>query len=167
MEEKERVLKYKDYPEGSVGKQVYDSINLPFDEYLKKYYTNPDISTFELWQKKYIEAAFDIKRHNEMIKNFGYTDIKYYDFDKQYDFYENLKKDNRLDESIRKFIGFMAGTGFFLKNNLTVEAWFSIKNWSNLNIEIEDGRTINEILNFSNGKNYLKTILPQLDYWKR
>ena len=38
MTEKERVLKYKDYPEDSVGKRVYDSVFLPFQEYLKKYY---------------------------------------------------------------------------------------------------------------------------------
>ncbi|PVX44448.1 hypothetical protein C8C85_0182 [Flavobacterium sp. 103] len=162
------VLKYKDYPEGSGSKRHYDSLFLPFQDYLVKYYTNPDLTSWERWKNKYIELAFDKKRHDEMIKNFGYAEKKYYDFVVQNKFYLELINEDRIGNDTKKFIGFLAGAGFFRKYNLTLKQWFDMKNWSNPNFEeAEDGKAINEILNYSYGENYIKTSLPHLPFWNR
>jgi hypothetical protein len=161
-------LKYKDYPEGSGSKRHYDSLFLPFQDYLVKYYSNPDLINWERWKNKYVELAFDKKRHAEMIKNFGYAEKKYYDFDVQNEFYSELINDERISNDTKKFIGFLAGAGFFRKYNLTIEQWFDMKNWSNPYLEeAVDGRTINEILKYSFGENYIKTSLTQLPFWNR
>ncbi len=166
-EEQKEALKYKDYPENSGGKAIYDMYFLPFQEYLNKYYTNPDLTGWERWKNKYITPAFDENRHYEMIKNFGYADKKFYDFDAQNKFYEQLKNDERIDDDIKQFIGFLAGTGFFKKYNLTLDQWFAMKNWANPYVPNEKGMTINEILNYKYGNNLLRTNLPILNYWRR
>src|SRR5690606_19578927 len=167
MTEQERVLKYKNYPEGSVGRQVYDSIILPFSEYLKKYYANPDLSTWEKWFLKYIEPAFDKNRYGEMIKSFGYVSINKHDFNTQYKVYTVLKNNLKLDDELRKFIGFMGGNGFFREYNIDVNQWFDMSNWNNPYHEKDNKKTINEILEYEEGINMLKISLPHLDYWRR
>lgn len=166
-EKQKEALMFKDYPEGSVNKEIYDSVFLPFHEYLNKYYINPDLTSWERWKSRYIEPAFNKNRHDEMIKNFGYVDKKYYDFDSQNKLYEQLKNDERIDGDIKQFMAFMAGTGFFKKNNLTLDLWFAMKNWANPYVPSEDGMTINEILNYKYGDNLLRTNLPILNYWRR
>lgn len=167
-ENKLEVLKYKDYPEGSGSKRLYDMYFLPFGEYLAKYYSNPNWETWDRWRSRYIEAAFNKNRHDEMIKNFGYADKKYYDFDTQYEFYSQLKMDKRLDDDTMQFIGFLAGAGFFKKYDITLKQWFNMKNWSNPYLsEIKDDKTINEIISYPYGENYIKTNLPQMAFWNR
>jgi hypothetical protein len=160
-------IEYKDYPEGSGLKRYYDSVYLPFTDYLKKYYSNPDISTFELWQKKYIDIAFNKSNYKDLVKAFGYRSIDKHNFEEQHSIYEQIKKDERLDEETKRFIGFMAGNNFFQKHNIGINDWFNMKNWTNPYKEINEGKTIDEILSFDYGLNYLKTILPQLDHWRR
>lgn len=168
-EEEKRVSKYKDYPEGSVRKRVYDSVFLPFQEYLNKYYNQLDLNTWKRWQQKYIEPYFDESRHEEMIKNFGYVSINRHDFKIQYAMYDKLKDDNRLDDEIKKFISFMAGVGFFKQYAINLEEWFKIENWGNTASKLEDWkrRTINDVLSYEYGINFLKSDLPHISFWKR
>ena len=164
----QEVEKYKDYPKGSGGKMMYDIVHYPFSYILEEYYANPNLSSWERWKSKYIELAFDENRHDEMIKNFGYADKKHYGFDVQNEFYNQLKNEDRLGNDTKQFIGFLAGAGFFRKYNLGLKEWFDMKNWSNPYLaEIEDGKSINEILSFPYGENYIKTILPQMPFWNR
>lgn len=166
-EEKEELKKYKDYPETSSLRRGYDRYFLPFDDYVKKYYSNPDLEQWTRWNLRYVEPAFDKSRHTEMIKNFGYVSITMFDFNSQYDVYDQLKNDERLPEDVKKFIGFLAGAEFFSKYNLTAKQWFNLKNWHNPNVENEDGKTINEILSFEKGLNYFKVLLTQMPFWNR
>lgn len=165
--ELEQIRQYKDYPDNSVYKEVYDSVFLSFSEYLNKYYATPDLSTWNRWQKKYLEPAYDKGRHEEMIKNFGYTSINMYDFDTQYKVFHQLEKNNQLDDETRRFIGFLAGNHFFDKYKISVQTWFTLKNWSHPDHKNEDGKTINEILGYRYGINMLKTSFPQMPWWKR
>ena len=169
-ENQKEALKYKDYPENSGGKAIYDRYFLPFKKYLEKYYSDSEYEEWERWKKKYIESAFDENQHDEFIKNWGYVDKKYHHFNTQYQVYSQLKNDERLPEEVKKFIGFLAGVGegFFNKYHITVEQWFNMKNWHNPNLpENEEGHTINEILSYPYGINYFKVLLIQMPYWKR
>lgn len=165
--ELEEIERYKDYPEGSGKKGIYDYVFLPFQEYLDKCYSSPDLSTWEIWHKKYIGPAFDEKRHDEMIRNFGYVKKEFHDFKAQYEVFNQLANDDRLDDEISKFIGFMAGVGFFKRYEVTVEQWFDMLNWSHPEHERDEGRTINEILKYRYGFNHLKANLLQMPYWRR
>lgn len=161
------IKKYRDYPEGSGMKRYYDSVFLPFDQYLKKYYSNPDLSTWGIWQTKYLGPAFDKSRHQEMVRNFGYVSIDKHDFEAQYATYDQLREDKRLDEESRKFIGFMAGNKFFRQHKITLKQWFNMTNWAKPSQESNDAKTINEILSYPYGLNMIKASLPHLDYWRR
>lgn len=171
-ESQREALRYKDYPEGSGGKAIYDRYFLPFTVFLVKYYSDPENKEWDRWISKYIEPAFDAKRHDEMIKNFGYKNKEYHNFEVQYAIYEQLISDTRLTDDVRMFIGFLAGSNgiynFFCKHNITIAQWFEIRNWYNPYLyESNDERSINEILGYPYGINYLKTLLPQMPNWKR
>lgn len=166
-EELEEIKRYKDYPEDSVYREVYDSVFLVFSEYLQKYYKAPDLSIWNTWQKKYLEPAYDNDRHEEMIRNFGYVSLEMYDFDTQYKVYNQLQQDNRLDNETRMFIGFLSGSGFFKRYGITVQEWFNMKNWNHPQHTNDYSRTISEILDCKYGINMLKSSLPQLPFWKR
>jgi len=163
----ERIKTYKNYPDGSGKRGIYDYVFLPFHEYLEKYYSTPDLSTWEIWQGKYIEPAFDENRHDEMVKNFGYVKKDFHDFSAQYEVFNHLAYDNRLDDETRKFIGFMAGVGFFKRYDINVEEWFDMLNWSHPEHAMEEGKTINEILKYPCGDNMFKVSLPQMPFWRR
>src|SRR5688500_18796950 len=93
-------LKYRDYPEGSGGKAIYDSVFLPFQEYLIKYYKNPDLGAWMRWKEKYIDLAFDENRRDEMARNFGYVEKNFHDFELQNDAYQKTKQNKALDEDL-------------------------------------------------------------------
>ena len=58
-----------------------------------------------------------------MISNFGYAQLENHDFKEQYEIYDQLKNEERLDEETKKFIGFLAGNGFFKKWNISLMKW--------------------------------------------
>lgn len=120
-----------------------------------------------MWQTKYIKPAFDESKHEEMIKNFGYVSIEKYDFKLQQSYYNQTESDKRLTEDIKCFIGFMAGTGFFIKFNVSLNEWLAMKNWHNPYIKKEDEKSINELLEYNYGINYIKVLLTQMPYWRR
>ena len=168
MNKYEEILKYKDFPEGSGSKKMYDKYFLPFNEYLEKYYSNPIFSEWNNWYKSYIEPAFDENRHDEMIRNFGYISKDKHDFVTQYEVFFQLNKSEELDKEFTEFIGFIAGMGFFKKYDLTINQWLNIKNWQNPYLEVdEDGKTIIQILSYPYGLNYIKMLFTQMPFWKR
>lgn len=152
-----------------------DRRELPFNQYLLKHHQRLDKFTQLLWTdwlSKYVEPAFDENRHQEMVKNFGYTSVGKHDFQKQSTFYNELKADDRVDEEIRKFIGFMAGSHFFDKYITTLHEWFNSKYWARPDLadqypEHQSDHTINEILEIPYGLNYLKEVLLGLNHWRR
>lgn len=164
--ETKEIERYRDYPEGSSGKKIYDSVHMSFSDYLKKYYRNPNLEAWERWQEKYIRYAYDENRYVELIERFGYVNIEKHNLESQNRIYQELKSDKRLDEEIRKFIGFMAGTNFFSNHKITVSEWFKMKNWANPYRENGE-RTIDDILNHKFGINFIKVGLPHLDHWRR
>ena len=149
---------------------MYDSVYMPFEQYLEKYYNvlNPKQKTkWDRWYIRYIEPAFEESRHAEMIKNFGYVSIDKHNFKVQSDIYQQLEQENRMDDETKKFIGFLAGAGFFEQWKLTLKDWMNNNNWYNPYLNTQNQKTINEILNYQNGLNYLKTQLPEMPFWKR
>lgn len=171
---KNKYTENKNFPEGSWQRRLYDLFNLPISEYLSKHERNLDVSTqtkWNEWMSKFINPAFDESKYLEMISNFGYTGLDKHDFKKQYEFYEEIKNDPRLDEDTKRFIGFMAGNHFFEGNIDSVDEWFKSFYWSAPSSEgREEDRldyTINDILNSPYGLNYLKGVLVALQWWSR
>jgi hypothetical protein len=155
--------------------QSKDFKDLSLDAYLKKYYSKLDVYNKEVWDKimlNLVNLAYDNTTNLKMVENFGYSSIDKHDFIKQYQFYNELKIDSRLDEEMKKFIGFMAGNHFFDKYVQSINEWFNSYYWTNPYLSKTNpteimSYTINEILNLPYGLNYLKEKLPQLNHWRR
>ena len=167
MNKLEGVLKYKDYPEGSGGKKIYDSYILSFDVFLTKYYSKINLSRWDEWMEKYVKLAFNQEQHEEMAKNFGYVSVSMHSFEEQQKIYDELETELRLDQEVRMFIGFMAGAGFFKRYNLNIEQWFHITNWMHPHQKDVTFPKLNVILNYPYGLNYIKVNLLQLPFWQR
>lgn len=122
----------------AIQERAKDYKTLPFKVYLEKYYQNLGAYTIEIWSKvmiKLVNPAFNEETRGEMIHNFGYSSLDKHDFNKQNQFYEELKGDDRLDKDTRKFIGFMAGNHFFDEHVYTIEEWFNSFYWTVPNLK--------------------------------
>lgn len=62
---------YRDYPEGSGGKKIYDRYNLAFQDYLDKYYRNPDLSRWEYINSKFVIPLFQEDEWSKYNAFFG------------------------------------------------------------------------------------------------
>jgi hypothetical protein len=167
-EELEKIMQYANYPEGSPSKALYDSIFMPFEQYLEKYYKDTIPSRWTKWMDKFVYPPFDKSRRKE------YWDFLYKakpsfvpDFDKMDKFWEVIKNDCRFDEELKRFFAFLYSCDFFECMNF--ETWLNAKNWLHpwRNEPDEDIRTILEILNYPYGINYLKTLLRDMPWLNR
>jgi len=164
---KQQALLYKNYPEGTTKKKMFDLFFMDFPSYLKKYYTSPDLSLWDKWMNNYVEPAYKVEKQKEMEKSFGYVSMDGHNFNIQNKVYQDLKNAH-LPDDISKYIGFMGGNGFFEKHRISLDNWLQIKSWKN---PIEKNTfpelSIEQLVQFEAGLNYLRVMLPQLPYWKR
>ena len=163
------------YSKEFLDKENTDFITMPLENFLQKYYSKLDAFDEEVWEKtllNLVKLAYDEKTFNKMVENFGYSSIEKHDFKKQFDFFDELKNDNRLDIDTQKFIGFMAGNHFFDKYVFSIKDWFNSYYWANPYLSLTNSTekanfTINHILSSPYGLNYLKSVLPRLNHWRR
>jgi hypothetical protein len=142
-------------------------IDIIYQESINRNYSNPDLVQWNRWLRKYVNPAFDPTRYEEMAKNFGYITFDKHDFVAQNAIFIELQSENRLDDETKMFIGFMAGVCFFKHNRISLNVWMNSPNWYQPNQITPDQKSINELLNYENGLNYLKVMLPSLPFWKR
>lgn len=158
------IEKYKDYPEGSGGKRLYDKYHMEFELWVNKYYENPNLLGWDEFSK-WANEAFKKSRDFEMIwcKNRSNP----YNFEKLHSTFDNLKTLNLLNDDLNKFIAFMAGEGFFEKYEISTYEWLNSKKWKSPDVDCsENCYSIFEILTLKNGLNYVKVSLAELNFWK-
>jgi len=156
----EDILKYKDYPEGSGGKWLYDKYTLPFESWINKYYENPDLTG---WNGLLIWANEAYTQSNLFMKEWCKNRIVAYDFEKYEATYSKLNTMALFDDDINRFIAFMAGEGFFNKYDISLEGWLQTKMNPDGNDRIY---TIVDVSILKCGVNYIKSYLAELDFWK-
>lgn len=163
----EDYLKYKDYPEGSGGRKLYDLNVLDFRDFLAKYYSKENNEFWSKWMIDYVLPAFDKNTFKRMAENFGYVSVDKHDFRSQDFFYTELFNTNRFSKDICQFVGFMAGAGFFKHYKIELNEWLTIKNWINPFDKSISMNSISEIANMSYGENFIRKQLTQLPFWNR
>lgn len=160
---KEEIEKYKEYPEGSGGKKIYDLAHLSFSEYLEKYFKEPDLIRWRYINSKYVIPLFDgtiWKDYwhflNQAKPNFSPVE------NKAKEFLDTIKEDTRFDIDLKQFFAFLYSISFF--RELSFEEWLRIGNWTcpwNKSKD-EKSKSILAILSHHNGSNYLKVQLGNL-----
>lgn len=164
---KSEIERYINYQEEGDGKKIYDSYNLPFIQYLQKYYRKLNFDRWNDWMEKFVKPSFCYRDgHMQNVSNLNYISDNIYDFEEQNKLYDILNREKRLDEDLRMFIAFMGGAGFFNYYQINLETWFSVNNWVAPSSDIRQRRSINEILNYTFGLNFIKDTLTQLPYWE-
>ncbi|MEM6319983.1 MAG: hypothetical protein AAF960_20085 [Bacteroidota bacterium] len=156
---------YKKSPENSLFRKIYDYYILSFQEYLDKYYKNANLKRWKYLLNKFVHPPFDkSKRGAYMDYLFQVKPHFSPDFDKWDAFWENIKNDNRFDEELKKFFTFLHASGFY--KDVSFEDWLHINNWNHpwYKNEDEELKTVNEILSYVHGLDYLKILLADMPW---
>jgi len=157
--------KYKNYPEGSGGKMMYDRHYLSVEDFFSKYHDNADLKDWNYWMNNTINKAWEESKRSEFLKDWGER-MKYFDFSEMERFYKEEGLSD-FDEDVRKFISFLAGDGFFNKNKISLESWISSKNFTNPIKDYEQDVTVSQALHLKGGMNYIRKQLVNLHWWRQ
>ena len=158
------IEKYKDYPEGSGGKMMYDRHNLPTEEFFTKYYLSIDLSDWNLWMSDTVNKAWEEKSRIEFQNSWGER-MNAFNFSEMERFYKEEDL-SMFDEDIQKFISFMAGDRFFEENNLTLNEWIKLDTFTNPKKDYKQDVTLLRALEYDGGMNYIRMQLVNLHWWK-
>lgn len=159
----EEIDKYRDYPEGSNSKKLYDYYSLSFEEFLIKYYKKPDLIRWKYIYDKFVNPIFTYENESEyksFLKqakpNFSVSIIK------AHEFYEIIKNDNRFDAELKYFFSFLYSINFF--RELTFENWLETNYWNHPWHHENDSNLLPIILIIKHeyGLNFLKDQLSML-----
>jgi len=165
MSNMSEVEKYKNFPEGSGGKMIYDRYHLSVKNFFSKYYDKTNLKDWDLWMNNSIYKAWDGNKRLEFLKDWGER-MKYFDFSEMVRFYKEEDLSG-FDEDVKKFISFLAGDGFFKKNKISLESWIKSKNFTNPIKDYEQDVTISQALHLKGGMNYIRKQLINLHWWRQ
>ena len=163
MSTKFEVEKYKDYPDDSPYKALYDIYHLPFDAYLEKYYQNPDLNRWDYINSKFVNPLFDGTSWedyrcflNKAKPNFLPIEIKVKEF------WKIVKDDDRFSDELKQFFAFLYSINFY--RELSFEEWIKIDYWRHpwYKDPNEENKTILELITYKYSENYLKAQLATL-----
>lgn len=162
LPEREFALKYYINAQlGSSERRLYDYYTLPLEEYIALYYADPDLTRWNTWFQKFVVPVFLISERPEYLKMLNKIQAPFMpDFDLLDSSYSKMQADNRFDSELQRFFAFIESIGIFKKRKITFESWISDKEWLNEPNSAENTKAaITEILLFTHGAKYLKSIL--------
>jgi hypothetical protein len=165
MLSKSEIEKYKDYPEGSGGKMMYDKYFMSVEDFFSKYYDKVDLQDWNYWMNNTINKCWDKKERSKFLSEWGER-MKLFNFEEMERIY-NEESLSDYDEDVRKFIAFLAGDGFFEKNKVSLDNWVESKKFANPIKEYEQDVTISQALKLKGGMNYIRKQLVNLHWWKQ
>ncbi len=158
---------YKDYPDGSPSKKMYDAANMDFNRYLEKYYAKPNLSQWNQLNRVFVENAFKMnkKEYEDYLQNSRIHTAMIFNHDKLEYNYEFIKAKQIFDDELSKFLAYLMSCDFLEEINVDFDVWLMMKDWINPGKSTYD-LSILEIANFKNGENFLKQHLPEMPLFK-
>jgi len=167
MSLKERFKYWKDEPDESPYKRLYDEHTMDFDKFLHKHYSDQTYFSWSRWNKwiTWIENAYDEEKM-ESLRNRG----SYYRVDtisKDYvESLSNLQLEIDLPNDIRCVIAFLVVDGFFSNLSIKPSAWIRMNNYANKNpTDYSTNHRIIDLTNSNEKLNYLRESLIHLPWW--
>ena len=144
-----------------------DRILLPFQEFLDKHYAHPDLSQWSKWIDKYTNPAFVIEQREYLVNLCRSQGGPWYpDFNLLESYYSAVEGKMGMDIELRKFVAYLAATGFLKKYDLSLDQWINVYNWYNPWLKEGEDKSIAKILLYRHGDSYLKTRLLEMPWWR-
>lgn len=159
---------YKNSPIGSPGRMVYDRYNLSTKNYFDRYYSNPDLSNWNMLVKDIIDPLFDISRRKSVLSNISVYG-KNFSIEEMEAFYNEHKSRNVFDDDIFKFMAFLNGQGFFKRIKMSYDQWINAKNYANPHrpeSDYPDTVSLVDNTKFEHGMNAVRMELTSIDFDK-
>lgn len=160
----DEVEEYKDYPEGSGEKRLYDKYHMSFEAWINKYYHDADLTGWEAFSRWATEAF----AKSELFERVWCKErTEPYDYDILYETYQSVSSLGFFDEEFNRFIAFLSSEGFFKAYNLTPEEWIHSKNWQQPSEKCEiHCYSMVDVSRLPFGMNYIKSQIPGFYFWR-
>ena len=146
------------------SQQEIDLEVLGLNEFVKKYYENPDLTSWDFWKENTLKNVFVEDRRHLFIDSMKYRNQEF-DFQKLESFYKSIS-DLKIEEDIKKYFAYMYFEGFFEYYGIEFSEWLKTKNFTNPKENFELPLSIEESMNYEFGANYLRRQLMNLKYWR-
>ncbi|MDO6602492.1 hypothetical protein [Arenibacter palladensis] len=165
MNLQERFKYWKNEPDESPYRRIYDEHTMTFVDFLGKHYSDEKYLNWSRWNKwvSWIQKAY---QHEEMevIRKMG----GYYRLDTNSQDYvtsfKRLELGIQLPTDICQVIAFLVVDGFFKHYSVEPKDWIDMDNYTNP--KNSNGRhTINELAKSYESLNYLRESLIHLPWW--
>lgn len=160
---REELEKYKNYPDGSNGKKLYDYYNLTFSSFLSKYYRNPDLKRWHYVYDKFVNPIFQNDNLEEYFQFLNKSKPNFsVSINKAIEFFTKIQNDTRFDYELKCFFSFLYSIDFF--RDTKFEDWLEIGYWNHPWYTENDSNLlpISQIVEHENGLNFLKDQLSML-----
>jgi hypothetical protein len=149
----------------AITERDIDKETLSTAKYIEKYYSDVDLSGWDLWMNDTINKIWDKNQREDFLKSWGerMVDFNFLEMERFY-------RDEDLslfDEDVKKFISFLAGDGFFKTNKISFKSWVDSKKFTNPIKDFIQDVTINQALELKGGMNYIRKQLVNLHWWRQ
>lgn len=165
MSLEERFKYWKNEPDESPYRRIYDEHTMDFNNFLNKHYSDFKYYTWSRWNHwiSWIKKAYNHDDMELQRAKGGYyrTDSISQDY---IDALSQLELGVILPEDITKVIAFLVVDGFFKHYSIEPDAWIKIINYSDPNKESGKFKIIDLTQN-NNTLNYLRESLLHLPWW--
>ena len=163
--------------EYSAERRFEDADRLPLDEYIAKYYCNPEVpagrhdwkARWDSWMSKFVDPLYDEATREGALRAFGYKDVSKFGLSDTEDVYAEVAALGAFSRDVARFVGFMAGNGFF-DRGWELDEWLRAKNWSappHRKVPRDNGVSPLGLTELTCGENYLRANLTLLPFWHR
>ena len=155
--DKEEFKDFKNHPEGSIEKRIYDSLFMNVEEYLLKYFSEDQLKNFNSFYKEYVYPILEKDKRDLYLEFLKKNKPPFFVNYEKFDEFNNIQelRYKYSDEELFNFLSFLYSILNRFDNIKEFLDWLNNKEY------IQD-LNFDDILRYHFGNNYLKSNLVML-----
>jgi hypothetical protein len=154
---------FKNAPPGSKEFQIYEYYTIPFQTFLQKYFSSPDLTGYNILQ--HWGAAAESKS-DEFISKWCNGELSNFDYERFLEVKKYLNSFPAIPFDLVQMIAFLAGDKMFNSTDQVFE-WLNNRDWISYPEKCKENcYSPLELLELTNGANYIRAKFPTLTHWK-
>ena len=165
MNLEERFKYWKNEPDESPYRRIYDEHIMNFGDFLDKHYSDNKYFNWSRWNKwvLWIQKAFNHEEMEALRVKGGYFRVNTSSQDYLASL-ETLELGMQLPKDITQVIAFLAVDGFFKHYSIDIKDWTRMDNYTNP-ANKEGKQSIDKLADNNESLNYLRESLIHLPWW--